>query len=55
MKPQKFYKIALQVMSKVLKYFMLNCFNFYVIINSAYYLCNENVSSEESFNWTKLR
>lgn len=37
MKLQKFYKIALQVMSKLLKYFMLDYFNFYIIINSAYF------------------
>jgi len=34
-------------MSKLLKYFMLNYFNFYVIINSAYFLCNANVSPGE--------
>jgi len=43
-------------MSKLLKYFTLNYFNFYIIIKSAYFLCNAYASPEEFFfNWNELR
>jgi hypothetical protein len=49
MKPQKFYKIALQVMSKLLKYFMLNYFNFHISVNSAYFFCAMQMPVLRSF------